>query len=119
MTTIFISLLTGSDKYGECFIDFPCLLCGAEHDMLWTIERKPFDTGLWWSGAWINGEKVLIEGSLPNRVTKLPRGAKRVSRAVAATVWHEDNESHVFGGPNVAKALREEIARSNASSSRA
>lgn len=112
MTTIYLSLNISSE-YGDC-TQAECLVCGKNHDALWTVRRVPFDTGLYWRGINLNGEKVLIEGSLPNRVDRLPRDAKLVSREDTARLWHDDNESHVFGGPNVAKALRETIAAANA-----
>lgn len=112
MTLIYLSLEVPGGDYGECVTE-TCIVDGREHDKLWTVQRKPFGTGLYWNGINLNGEKVLIEGSLPNRVDRLPRDAKPVSPENAARVWHEDNESHVFGGPNVAKALREAIAREN------
>lgn len=117
MATIYLSLLVEGGSYGECVQEAcadPRYGDGHTDDKLWIVKRKPFDTGLAWRGIRLNGEKVLIEGSLPNRVAKLPRDAKPLPPEAAAIAWHESNESHVFGGPNVAKALREAIAASNA-----
>jgi hypothetical protein len=101
-------------------VEVECLVCGKPHDKLWTVVRR---TTAWgpWPVAQISerdergrfGSKTVIDPSLPTTVTFLPKDAVEVSPEDAARVWHEDNESHVFGGPNVAKALRESIAQAN------
>jgi hypothetical protein len=63
--------------------------------------------------ALINGERQVIDGSLPHEVDRVPRGARELPAATVASYWHDDNESHVFGGPNVAAALRATIAEAN------
>jgi len=119
MARIYLSLNTGSGQYGDCVQEERCLIDvhyhpqGHTEDRLWVIKRKLKPWGHF-ATAMINGTSMVIDGSLPTRVDKLPRDAKLVSREDNARLWHEDNESHVFGGPNVAKALREQIARDNA-----
>ena len=113
MTTVYLSLITGNGSSYDCVTE-TCIVDGREHDKLWTVRRVARDSGLAWPFIVLNGERKLLEGSLPNRVDKLPRDAVEVTPEDAARLWHEDNESHVFGGPNVAKALRETIAAANA-----
>lgn len=117
MTTVFISLLVKDGSYGECVTE-ECPADGKQHDSLWTIERQTYDSGLVWPRIKVNREWALLEGSLPNRVKKLPLDAVKVEGDAFVRVWHEDNESHVFGGPNVAKALRESIAAHNKEATR-
>ncbi len=84
-------------------------ITGTGHPLvLWEIERKPKPWGHF-ATVTINGESHVIDASLPHKVDQLPRDAKQVEADLAERYWHEDNESHVFGGPNVAKALREAI----------
>jgi hypothetical protein len=93
----------------------PCTRCGRTHDALWTIRRVARDSGLYWPFVQINGKRVLLDASLPTTVDRLPRDARPVDAETAARLWHDDNESHTFGGPNVAAALRASIAEHNAS----
>lgn len=92
----------------------PCAQCGRHHPALWIIRRVPVDLGLAFYGFRINGAVRAPDMSIPYTVDRLPRDARPVSAADAVRLWHEDNESHVFGGPNVARALRETIAAHNA-----
>lgn len=87
--------------------------CRGTHELrLWIIEvpAKPWGH---FAVARINGESRVIDASLPTRVSRVPRDAVELHPNDVARLWHEDNESHVFGGPNVAKALREAIADAN------
>lgn len=114
MATVYLSLQKAdSDQYHDC-VQEPCLAGDRSHDKLWSVQRRAYDSGLYWPYILLNGERTLIEGSLPNVVKKIPNDAMSVTPREAARLWHDDNESHVFGGPNVAKKLRETIADANA-----
>lgn len=76
---------------------------------LYSVERSLRPWGHF-ATAVINRRSEVIDASLPHRVTKLPPDAKVLPPEEVERMWHEDNESHVFGGPNVAKALRQAIA---------
>ena len=126
MSTIIISLQQpGSTAWRDCVLDSTCVSCGDRHDKLWTVSRRVEPWGHFGVAA-INereangrfAHKVVIDSSLPTVVATLPKDAVEVDRDTAARWWHDDNESHVFGGPNVAKALRESIAAHNAAVSR-
>ena len=112
MSRIFVSLELPDGGYRDCVTE-TCIVCGRDHDKVWVIKRK---TEAWghFGVALINGKREVIDASLPTIVHKIPRGARELTPDELARVWHEDNESHVFGGPNVAKMLREAIAEANA-----
>lgn len=83
--------------------------CRGTHELrLWVIQRKGTPWGHF-ATANICGESRVIDASLPTRVPYIPNGAEECSPEEVANLWHEDNESHVFGGPNIAKALREAV----------
>jgi len=87
--------------------------CRGSHELrLWVIHRRGEAWGHF-ATANINGESRVIDASLPTIVKAVPRGAEECSPEEVANLWHEDNESHVFGGPNVAKALRYVIKAEN------
>lgn len=138
MTTMYLSLATGptSRTYGaevegctdpHCghvlTVDVPlsgrdckqaeCVNCGRSHDRLWLIYRRAYDSGLYWPFVNLNGSRHLLDATLPTTVDRLPRDARPVDPAESARLWHEDNESHTFGGPNIAAALRSAIAAAN------
>ena len=92
----------------------PCARCGRPHDCLWTVRRALADTFGPWPCYRLNGSTTVVDPSLPHTVRRLPRDAEPVPADVAAALWHDDNESHTFGGPNVAAALRAAIADANA-----
>jgi hypothetical protein len=100
-----------------------CAACGRDHDVLWRIVRRPLASFGPWPVARILERDArgryarahVIDPSLPTAVAELPADAARLAPAEAARLWHDDNESHTFGGPNVAAALRAMIARANAS----
>lgn len=113
MGRIFISLQRpGSTEWRDCVTE-QCIACGRDHDKVWSIERKLEPWGHF-ATATINGQSVVIDASLPHVVDRVPRDARTLTPSQLARIWHEDNESHVFGGPNVAKALRQAIAEANA-----
>ncbi len=88
--------------------------CRGSHELrLWVIRRVGTPWGHF-ATAMINGRPRVIDASLPTTVDMIPRGAKECSPDRVANLWHEDNESHVFGGPNVAKQLRAYIHATNA-----
>ena len=107
MARIFVSVELPDGGYRDC-IQQTCMECGKPHDKVWLIRRKVEPWGNFGVAA-INGKREVIDASLPTVVAKIPRGAYELDPEHLARVWHEDNESHVFGGPNVAKALREAI----------
>ncbi len=96
----------------------PCRRCGRHHDRLWTVRRALVDTMGHFPVYRLNGEEVPVDPSLPHTVDRLPRDAEPVDPDTAAALWHSDNESHVFGGPNIAAALRAAIADTNANARR-
>ncbi len=88
--------------------------CRGSHELrLWVIRRHAEPWGHF-AVVRINAEHRVIDSSLPTAVERVPRGAKECSPDRVANLWHEDNESHVFGGPNVAKQLRDGIHAANA-----
>lgn len=99
-------------------VEVECLACPRMHDKLWTVDRRPEPWGHF-SVAQINkrdargrfARKTVIDRSLPTTVDLLPPDAVELSPEEAARTWHYDNESHVFGGPHLARYLREAIAR--------
>lgn len=105
-----IYLTLASDPDGRCIAP-ECL--GGHKARLWVVSRQAEAWGHF-AVVSLNGEKRVIDASLPTKVDKIPRGAKQLLPEAVARCWHWDNESHVFGGPNVAKALRETIAVHNA-----
>ena len=123
MSTNHISLQRpGSDRYRDA-VQESCIVPDCQwrsHDKVWRIKRPVRPWGHFVTAV-INkrdprgrfGSSEVIDGSLPHHVTQLPQDAVELTPAELARVWHEDNESHVFGGPNVAKALRESIAAHN------
>lgn len=112
MARIFISVELPDGGYRDCVPADTCVQCGDRHDKVWLIRRKAEPWGHF-GVATINGKREVIDASLPTVVAKIPRGAVELGPQELARVWHEDNESHVFGGPNVAKALREAIKLHN------
>jgi hypothetical protein len=86
---------------------------GTHEKQLWVIHRVGTPWGHF-ATADINGESRVIDASLPTVVERVPRGADKCSPDEVANLWHEDNESHVFGGSNIAKILREAIHAENA-----
>lgn len=120
MATIYLSLAIEGGSYHECE-QVGCIRCGRDHDKVWVVTRpvKPWGH---FATAVINrrtkdgqfGASEVIDASLPHVVSQIPKDAVFVGPEAAAILWHDDNESHVFGGPNVAKALRERIAELNA-----
>jgi hypothetical protein len=111
MARIYVSLLRPGSAL-DC-VEGTCADCGRLHDKVWRIRRSLADTFGHFAVFRINGEQVPVDASLPHRVDRLPRGAEALSPAESARLWHDDNESHVFGGPNVAEALRDSIARTH------
>ena len=87
--------------------------CRASHPLrLWVIHRKAKPWGHF-AVASINGEERVLDSSLPTKVDRVPKGAVELQGPEVARLWHEDNESHVFGGPNIAKQLRASIKAHN------
>ena len=95
--------------------DGPCVAAGCRGGhptRLWVVTRRGEAWGHF-AVASLNGKRQVIDGSLPTEVTKVPRGARELSPEGVARCWHHDNESHVFGGPNTAMALRAVIKATN------
>jgi hypothetical protein len=117
LVTIYLSrTLDGTEDRGADTVreDCPVPTCRyGTHDVLWRIRRVPLETGLYWRAARINGTRHLIEGSLPNVIGRIPRDAVRLSAAESHAIWCDDNESHTFGGPNIAAALRSAVRAEN------
>lgn len=82
----------------------------GKHAQLWVIQRVLADTFGHFPVFRINGERRVIDVSLPTNLVRIPRDARKLSPIETHNVWMDDNESHVFGGPNVAKALRASVA---------
>jgi hypothetical protein len=65
-----------------------CPICGKQHPQLYTAWRKP--AGMF--GCWVvfryNGEEHVPDLSIPIRVAKVPKGAKKLTPEENATVWH-------------------------------
>lgn len=85
---------------------------------LFEINRKPEAFGHF-AVVNLNGEKSVIDVSLPHEVDKLPRDAKQIDPEIAEQYWHDESGNHTFGGPDVARALRESIAEVNGANHRA
>ena len=80
---------------------------------LYYIRRRVRPWGHFGTAS-INGTVQVLDASLPHRVARVPRDAVP---EIMESYWHDDNESHVFGGPNVAATLRPTIAAHNAGGS--
>jgi len=74
-----------------------CQQCGKMHDSIWTIQRVLADTFGHFACFRINGEINVIDASLPHRVDRIPRDAKRIEPEEFSRVWHLSTGSHVFG----------------------
>jgi len=127
MTTIYLSRIigpavrtygTGSDALTVTLPDQArdceretCPSCGRQHDALWTIHRVPVAPFGHFTVYRVNGSEHVPDMSTPMALERLPRDARRISAEDAARLWHDDNESHIFGGPNVAAMLRAAVRR--------
>ena len=124
MARIFLSKQVPGGSYHECE-QVGCIRCGRDHDKVWMVTRRIKPWGHF-ATAVINkrnergqfGRSEVIDASLPHVVFLIPKDAIAATPEEAAGFWHDDNESHVFGGPNVAKALREAIKASNEGAAR-
>lgn len=103
---------------GEGKLDTCPDTCRGSHPLLlYVVQRKATAFGHF-PVVSLNGTSEVIDPSLPTEVERLPRDARILSPKATSQAWHDDNESHVFAGPNVAAQLRAAIKRVNEAGTR-
>lgn len=83
--------LVSEDKerhFEEPLEHFHCTKCGKKHEVLYKMSRRPVDMLGCWVRFRYNGALHAPDLSIPLRVTKLPRGAVRVTDEAASVYWH-------------------------------
>lgn len=101
-----------SDAYHDTTTQ-PCPFCGDQHEKLWLINRVVKELMGHFPIVMLGGARVVIDQSLPTVVMKLPREATPLYVDDLHQVWTTNSESHVFGGPDTGKALRQAIKEAN------
>lgn len=73
----------------ETVDSFTCPECGKTHPIIYVAWRKPVDTFGHSVVFRYLGEEQVPDLSLPIPVPTVPRGAKKLSEAKSAEVWHK------------------------------
>lgn len=74
---------------------FKCSSCGRLHENVYTIYRKAVTTIGHYVVFRIGGKTVPYDPTLPHRIGKLPRDARKIDQPLVEKMWH--SHSHYFG----------------------
>lgn len=90
-------------QYGKPLVRedvFPCtrdmIVRGLSHQRFYVIDRAIREFVGPWPVAMINGEKRLIDGSVPTHLDRIPRDAVEITGELAESILHNQDGHHAW-----------------------